>query len=196
MSKEDCSYARRSFSDNVSDLIADSVKTLREIEKETGIPASSLSGYQDYKRAAEPRLSAIVKLSECFGVSTDYLLGRTSTKTPDPKIQEMCEYTGLTESALDLLHSLHDKPDHLRIINAILEDKTFQAILPQIPKLEQAKCGIELERFGDLHPVEERWTSEGYLVGLYDYFDMLEFRIAQELKLVISNITDPPIEEA
>jgi len=106
----------------------------------------------------------------------------------------MCEYSGLTESALELLHSLKDSPDYLRIISAILEDKTFQAILPQIPKLEQVKLSVELDRLG-LMTVKERWTSEGYLVGAYDYFDMLEFRIAQELKLVISNITDPPIEE-
>lgn len=51
-----------------------------------------------------------VKYLRCFadfyGVSTDYLLGRTETSNPDPKIQEICEYTGLSEHAVSVLHTI------------------------------------------------------------------------------------------
>ncbi len=155
----------------------------------------SIQAVNQYKLGiSRPSLENLCKIADFYGVSTDYILGRTPTKTPDLKKRAMCDYSGLTESALEFLHSLQDSPDYLRVISAILENETFRAILPAIPNLERVKCGVELERFGALRPVEEGWTGEGYLVGAYDYFDMLEFRIAQELKLVISSITDPPIE--
>ena len=156
----------------------------------------SIQAVNQYKLGiSRPSLENLCKIADFYGVSTDYLLGRTQTKTSDMDKRAMCDYSGLTESALELLHSFKDNPDYSRIISAILENETFQAILPQIPDLEHVKLGAELDRFGILAPVKERWTGEGYLVGTYDYFDMLEFRIAQELKLVISSITDPPIEE-
>jgi len=156
----------------------------------------SIQAVNQYKLGiSRPSLENLCKIADFYGVSTDYLLGRTTVKTSDMDKRKMCNYSGLTESALEYLHSLHDSPDYLRFISAILEDKTFQAILPEIPNLERVKQGMELERFGIPAPVKERWTGEGYLVGIYDYFDMLEFRIAQELKLVISSITDPLIEE-
>lgn len=156
----------------------------------------SIQAVNQYKLGiSRPSLENLCKIADFYGVSTDYLLGRTPTKTSDMDKRAMCDYSGLTESALELLHSFKDNPDYSRIINAILENETFQAILPQIPDLERVKLGVDLDRFGILAPVKERWTGEGYLVGIYDYFDMLEFRISQELKLVISSITDPPIEE-
>lgn len=156
----------------------------------------SIQAVNQYKLGiSRPSLENLCKIADFYGVSTDYLLGRTRTKTSDMDKRAMCDYSGLTESALEFLHSFKDNPDYSRIISAILENETFQAILPQIPDLERVKLSAELDRFGILSPVKERWTGEGYLVGTYDYFDMLEFRIAQELKLVISNITDPPIEE-
>lgn len=156
----------------------------------------SIQAVNQYKLGiSRPSLENLCKIADFYGVSSDYLLGRTTVKTPDMDKRELCDYSGLTEAALEYLHSLESDPDYLRIINAILEDKTFQAILPEIPNLEKVKLAVDLDRFGVLPPVKERWTKEGYLVGAYDYFDMLEFRIAQELKVVISNITDPPIEE-
>lgn len=143
-----------------------------------------------------PSLENLCKIAAFYGVSTDYLLGRTTVKTPDMDKRKMCDYSGLTESALEFLHSLKDNPDYPRLISAMLEDKTFQAILPDIPNLERVKLDVELDRFGPrITPVKEHRTKDGYVVGTYDYFDMLEFRIAQELKLVISAITDPPMEE-
>lgn len=156
----------------------------------------SIQAVNQYKLGiSRPSLENLSKIADFYGVSTDYLLGRTDIKTANADKRTMCEYSGLTESALEYLHSLLDNPDYLRMINAILSDKTFQAVLPEIPNLEKVKIAVDLDRFGVLSPVEERWTKDGYLVGAYDYFDMLEFRIAQELKIVISNITNPPIDE-
>lgn len=157
----------------------------------------SIQAVNQYKLGiSRPSLENLCKIADFYGVSTDYLLGRTTVKTSDMDKRKMCDYSGLTESALEFLHSLKDNPDYPRLISAMLEDKTFQAILPDIPNLERVKLDVELDRFGPhITPVKEHRTKDGYVVGTYDYFDMLEFRIAQELKLVISAITDPPMEE-
>lgn len=172
----------------LNELITDS----NELKDFLGCTIQAINQYK--LGISRPSLENLCKIADFYGVSTDYLLGRTTVKASDIVKREMCEYSGLAESALDFLHSLQNSPD-LRVINAILEDKTFRAILPDITNLEHVKQEVELERFGIPSPVKERWTGEGYLVGIYDYYDMLEFRFAQELKLVISNITDPPVEE-
>lgn len=156
----------------------------------------SIQAVNQYKLGiSRPSLENLSKIADFYSVSTDYLLGRTDCRTPNTDIQAMCQYTGLTESALEYLHSLISSPDDLGAISAILEDETFHAVLPDIPNLARVKLGVELDRFGILPPVNEHWTEEGYLVGTYDYFEMLEFRTAQRLQLVISNITDPKSDE-
>lgn len=173
----------------LNELITDT----NALKDHLGVSAQAVNQYR--LGLARPSLENLCKIADFYNTSTDYLLGKTNIRTANTDKRAMCEYTGLTESALEFLHSLRDSPDYPRLISAMLEDKTFRAILPDIPNLERVKLGVELDRFGFLPPVKERWTGEGYLVGTYDYFDMLEFRIAQELKLVISAITDPPIEE-
>ena len=46
---------------------------------------------------SEPSYSTLVKIAEYFDVSTDYLLGKSKTMTPDISIQEMVQQTGLSE---------------------------------------------------------------------------------------------------
>lgn len=52
--------------------------------KKTGIGQSSLSSYESGAR--EPGMSAIVAMADAYGVSTDFLLGRTDeTDLPNGK---------------------------------------------------------------------------------------------------------------
>lgn len=56
---------------------------LRQIDvaKATGIDQKTLSNYETGK--TNPDSFAIIKLADFFGVSADYLLGRTPEHTPD-----------------------------------------------------------------------------------------------------------------
>jgi len=42
--------------------------------------------------------------ADFYGVSTDYLLGRTDIPTPDVSQRAACEYTGLSDETVDCLH--------------------------------------------------------------------------------------------
>jgi transcriptional regulator with XRE-family HTH domain len=53
-----------------------------------------------------PTVDKLIKLSEYFGVSTDYLLGLSDTKSPNAEIQTVINATGLTEEAVIELTSM------------------------------------------------------------------------------------------
>lgn len=48
-----------------------------------------------------PDILALSKIACAYKVSTDYLLGLTPNKTSDPKLQEVQEYTGLSERSIE-----------------------------------------------------------------------------------------------
>lgn len=90
------------FSDRLEDLIKESGKTLDVIAKEAGIKSkATLTKYQNNE--AEAGINYLVKLAKYFNVSTDYILGLTNVKSPDIKLKAVCEYTGLSESAVKSL---------------------------------------------------------------------------------------------
>jgi transcriptional regulator with XRE-family HTH domain len=89
-----------------ADILQDLLKghSLGEVEEKTGVGVGSLSKYQN--DGAEPGITALCKIAEYFGVSTDYLLGRTPVRAPDPDkvIQTIQEYTHLSEENIAYLH--------------------------------------------------------------------------------------------
>lgn len=56
-----------------------------------------------------------VYLSKLYNVSTDYLLGCTDIKSTDTTMQSVCEYTGLSEEAIQLVveHKNYQLPEYL-----------------------------------------------------------------------------------
>ncbi|HPJ90031.1 MAG TPA: helix-turn-helix transcriptional regulator, partial [Thermotogota bacterium] len=78
------------FGERLKSLIGE--KSIRSVAKESGVSAASLSLYISNKR--KPTLDAIELLADYFGVSTDYLLGRSEMKNPLKKEHEI-EYKEL-----------------------------------------------------------------------------------------------------
>ena len=66
------------FRERLKELIKN--KSLRQIGRESGISASSLSLY--LKGDREPTMNAINQLAEYFNVSTDFILGNTNQQLP------------------------------------------------------------------------------------------------------------------
>ena len=74
------------------------------VSKELGVSKSTLGLWETGDTL--PDAKAICDLSTYYGVSADYLLGKTRTSTTDIKIKKICESTGLSEKAIEsLLHN-------------------------------------------------------------------------------------------
>ncbi len=69
--------------ENIRNLRIDRGYTQAQIAKHLGISQNTYSQYEI--GVLNYPVDAVVKLADFYGVSTDYLLGRTSVKDPYPK---------------------------------------------------------------------------------------------------------------
>ena len=100
------SVTTKSFADRLFDLIKDSGKNLKDLEKEIGVPAASLSCYQNDTREAS--IGSLYKIARYFNVSADWLLGIHDTRSQDVEIQDISKKTGLSDKAIDMLRRLSE----------------------------------------------------------------------------------------
>jgi len=91
------------FADRLSDLIAElksnSKKDLKTLADEIGIPASTLSAWQNDTR--EAGISCIVSISQYFNVTTDWLLGVSDNRTLNAA--SIGNETGLSDESIEHL---------------------------------------------------------------------------------------------
>lgn len=70
--------------------------------KAMNIPYQTMQKY--LKAISDCSITNLSIIADYYGVSTDYLLGRTENRTTDNNIRSICEYTGLTEENAINLH--------------------------------------------------------------------------------------------
>lgn len=93
------------FSQRLSSLIFSSYKNLNVIAEEMGITRQSLAQYRDGNNI--PDALTLTKIADYFNVSADYLLGRTDVKSANVDLKAVCEYTGLSETAIFQLRTIN-----------------------------------------------------------------------------------------
>ncbi len=79
----------------------------KELAKAVGVPDNTVSYWCSGTRT--PNTAQIIKIAEYLGVSADYLLGLTDASTNDRDLRFVCDYTGLSEEAVNLLVDAHRK---------------------------------------------------------------------------------------
>ncbi|MCR2043229.1 helix-turn-helix domain-containing protein [Anaerosalibacter massiliensis] len=75
------------FGDRIKEERTLKQMTQKELSKFLGVSPSTVGMYEQNRR--QPDSETIIKLSEIFNVSTDYLLGRTDIKNPENEDKEM-----------------------------------------------------------------------------------------------------------
>lgn len=75
---------------------------------------------------ARPSLENLCKIADFYGITTDYLLGRTGVRRPDTDVRAICDKTGLSEKAVEKLMEGHKDPssfasDSAYFVNAFLD---------------------------------------------------------------------------
>lgn len=76
----------------------------RELMEHLGISPQAVNQYRN--GLSRPSLENICKIADFYNVSVDYLLGRTTTKNPDPNMQQTVEFTGLSEKSVNAIKKL------------------------------------------------------------------------------------------
>lgn len=104
------------FADNITALRKKQNKKRQEVADDLGISRSSLEYYEKNKR--KPDIEVLTKIADYYGVSADYLLGRTNAETTDKDLRFICEYTGLSENAISTLCELHDPVNAINLVPA------------------------------------------------------------------------------
>lgn len=95
----------------VMDAFSLRLKELREasgmnqdqLAKELGVSRGSISFYENGDRV--PDIEFLFQMSKFFSVSTDWLLGLSPVKEIDGELRQVCQYTGLSDKSVSLLHS-------------------------------------------------------------------------------------------
>lgn len=99
---------RERFSKRLVQLREQREITQQELADKLEITRQSLSLYEKAERTINIELLA--KIADFFDVSTDYLTGRTGTKSVTPEIQAACEVTGLSEKTIKNIIKLKQAP--------------------------------------------------------------------------------------
>lgn len=110
---------------------------------ETGISRSSISQYKNRTIKSLPNMKTIEKLAREFGVSSNYLLGKSDT--PNYEHEDIMKKIGLSKKAYQILQSLKNT-DLINTINYLIEQEEiniFGGFTPIYNEKEDNKKSFE-----------------------------------------------------
>lgn len=83
----------------------------------------------------------IENICRVFGVSADWLLGLSDIETPNAEVQAICNYTGLSESAVEHLHTcveqLNPENTYFNIVSDLLSGDDFYNAIAYLKRAKQ-----------------------------------------------------------
>lgn len=111
-------------------------------------------------------INMLIKYADYFNVSVDYLLGRTDVKSTDPNIKQICEYTGLSEAAVNcLIRSKSENDKERRMMSLMIENPWMHSLVNSAAEVEYyAEKGID---FLDAY-LSYRYSCQEMLTRLID----------------------------
>ena len=126
-------------------LLEESGITQNQLAKKIGKTRQAVNSYT--LGTTVPDSDTIVKLSQFFGVSSDYLLGLSDVKTQNRDLQFVCDYTKLSEEAVRKLASCDkehsDSSSFRAILNSFISSKAFSDIVREIGQYIAQKEKLE-----------------------------------------------------
>ena len=130
-------------------LISEKGTNITKVAKVAEVTRQAVSAYQD--GSSQPTADTLTKIAKHFNISVDWLLGLSKVKTTDPKIKEICEYTGLSDEAVEFLHN-HRDDNEINVLNNLVGTINFWKLLKGIGEYRS----MVKNAFRN-----EEWMSEG-----------------------------------
>ena len=120
---------------------------------------------QSVKAGAAGKMSVdrIAVLADFYGVSTDYLLGRSDIRSRDESAKALTDYTGLSESAIQALHDRYSKQS-IQALNRLLTERgdSGQYTLAQLCDMVAAACAIDAAGISESGAAEKQPPQNQY----------------------------------
>ena len=153
----------------INEALAFSNKKQKELAAHLGVPDNTISYFCSGKRV--PNAEQIIEISKFLGVSADFLLGLSGNKTTEPKLKSACEYIGLNDDAVEMLHY-----NFVEFLSPLLDD-SFYSNPEDILKDKFKKISIASE-----------FISSGLFLCLIEYVCDLENTSTNWLELCKNDI--------
>lgn len=131
------------FPDRFMTLCSTERKTLEEWGHIFLVTRQTISNWQTGKSI--PSIVELMRITEYFHVSADYLLGLSDTASPEVTARAAVEYTGLSEAAVEWLHiglddfeyngigiSEERKKENLTNASELIQSKSFTEIVHRL----------------------------------------------------------------
>ena len=113
----------------------------RELAEYLGKTSQAVGYYKD--GSTIPDGSVLSAIADFYNVSTDYLLGRSDVKRPEPDIQAAAQRYGLGEEALNTIESLSDAEKWS--LEILLQSGHFTELLHSIARCYAARQSVHFE---------------------------------------------------
>ena len=138
-----CETEKKPFPTRLRKLMQENHVTQKTLGDAVGVRPQTISLYCTGQSL--PDAEGITKICDYFGISADWILGRSETKSTDTTLTAVCEYTGLSEKAIriitgreavDLVNE-YSKED-LKLLSDLLSDGALLLFLRDIDASRQS----------------------------------------------------------
>ena len=119
------------FAERFRELV-DGSDDIRRIAAFLGISTQAVNQFK--LGQAFPKVENLLKLAEYFDCSLDYLIGMSDVKKPLATVKGACEYTGLSEEAVSVLHEYkeHQITAQAKALDLLLSSREGKVALGSI----------------------------------------------------------------
>lgn len=121
-----CTTEQQVFPTRLRELMEEHSVNQKTLAAAIGMRPQTVSLYTGGQSA--PDINTLYKIAEYFNVPADWLIGRPhSVKVLDTDIAAICAYTGLSQTAVQIISNLKNTGHNagIRILNQILENADF-----------------------------------------------------------------------
>ncbi len=164
--------------------------------KDLGISRGALSFYENGER--KPDAEILVRMCEYFKVSADYLLGLSDVKSADSDVRKVCEFTRLSEKAVDNISQLKDVAP--LTADFFMESPSLLPLLFEFEQLYQYRFEPDFKNDNSIAKKDlENLFISAMNVGAIaisnpQYADFLQFKITQLFECLKKDIEESAID--
>lgn len=181
---------------------------LREIMKERGESQTTLaakisSQYVTIQRQtislymngqSKPDTERLIAIAKVLDVSADWLLGLSDIQSEDWEVRQVCEYTGLSQTAVERLRQIVTTGNTPNMVIAFLDSflggryltdfatSAWRAAMTQAIYVMNIRDGLSLSEFGDVPEGEQQQIRDGLITRREQRENAINRRLLEQLQ--------------